>query len=109
MNNYSENTHQKPAGKDEWHPSSGKEPCPICGKSNGCKIANSGNAVLCCRIESGAKKNDDWWLHRLTNDYVTGPSIANYSRAKKEQRPARTLPLPGHFANLRTATKAESI
>ena len=47
-------------------------PCPICGRPDGCLVAEDGSACLCSRIESDKLCGQPFaggWLHKLTDDY----------------------------------------
>lgn len=49
-----------------WHNVSKNEPCPICGKSDWCNLADSGEVAICHRVESPyPSKAGDGWIHRL--------------------------------------------
>lgn len=45
-----------------------QNPCPICGKSDWCLIAEDNSAAICQRVESGKHAGDAGWLHKLTAD-----------------------------------------
>lgn len=45
-------------------------PCPICGRTDGCLVAEDGSAALCSRIESDKLCGEPFaggWLHKLTD------------------------------------------
>ena len=47
-------------------------PCPVCGRPDGCLVAEDGSAALCSRIESDKLCGEPFaggWLHKLTDDY----------------------------------------
>ena len=52
---------------DKWNRVSRANPCPICGKPDWCLVAADGTAVLCPRIQSGAKRAV---VQRQSGDFV---------------------------------------
>ncbi len=47
-------------------------PCPVCGRPDGCLVAEDGSAALCSRIESDKLCGEPFaggYLHKLTDDY----------------------------------------
>ena len=55
--------------KEKMQRVSKKNPCPVCGKSDWCLIAEDRSAVICQRIQEGSVKScgDAGWLHILAN------------------------------------------
>lgn len=62
-------------------------PCPICGRSDWCLVAESGSAAICSRIEEGSvrKAGDAGWLHKLTPDQR--PAKRYVAKPKKQAPP----------------------
>lgn len=61
-------------------------PCPVCGRGDGCLVAEDGSAALCSRIESGKLCGEPFaggYLHKLTDDFRK----AKYVR-KSKPKPA---------------------
>lgn len=66
-------------------------PCPICGRPDGCLVAEDGSAAICSRIESDKLIGEPFsggYLHKLTDDY-----------RKARYVPKRKLPAPGPAIN----------
>ncbi len=59
----------------QWREATRREPCPICGRSDWCRI--NGTWVVCRRVDNGRgihrvdKSGADYWLYKL--DGVVGP------------------------------------
>ena len=55
----------------DWLRVSRSRPCPICGKPDWCLIVgptDDPTAAICARVESGNRRGDAGWLHRLRDD-----------------------------------------
>ena len=67
-------------------------PCPVCGRHDGCLVAEDGTAALCSRTESDKLCGQPFgggWLHKLTGDPV--PVRRRPKPTKKKQ------PVPDFF------------
>lgn len=51
-----------------WHNASVKEPCPICGKTDWCAIADNGSAAVCRRVPSEKMTPTGGYVHRLAGE-----------------------------------------
>jgi uncharacterized protein DUF3854 len=64
--------------RGSWHRVSRKERCPICGKSDWCRLSDDGAWVLCRRLDLGDgmhridKNGEDAWLYRRDRGQDTG-------------------------------------
>lgn len=61
-------------------------PCPVCGRPDGCLVEEDGTAALCSRIESGKLCGEPFaggYLHKLTDDFRK----AKYVRKSKPKPP----------------------
>lgn len=66
-----------------WHNVSRKEPCPICGKSDWCNLADSGEVAICHRVESPyPSRAGDGWIHRLRDARRAGSASLEPQSAK---------------------------
>lgn len=54
--------------KSLWHNASAKEPCPICGKTDWCAIADNGSAAVCRRVPSEKMTPTGGYVHRLAGE-----------------------------------------
>lgn len=73
--------------KTTWVNASRKNPCPICGRRDGCRISPDGIKVLCHRVPSDDEKPNSlgwpWWMHTVGETVAQAPPT---SRQKKRQR-----------------------
>jgi hypothetical protein len=64
-----------------WQRVNRKEPCPICGKPDWCRVSNDGQWVICRRLDTGEghRKVDkigiEYWVYRLKD----GPALVQLS------------------------------
>lgn len=76
-----------------WRSASGETPCPVCGKSDWCRVSTDGILAACRRIADGAKKSKidksgtPIYLHRLVDDLTVAPERSPTPRLTK---PAKT-------------------
>lgn len=58
----------------KWRRVRRSEPCPICGHTDFCTIANSGDAVHCMRVESDnpSSAKIGGWIHRYSGKPIDG-------------------------------------
>lgn len=56
-------------------------PCPVCGRPDGCLVEDDGTAALCSRIESPKLCGEPFaggWLHKLTDDIRKAKYVKKY-------------------------------
>lgn len=80
--------HYTPGG-DRWLRVTAEHPCPVCNKPDWCCVATDGSAALCQRVESGNRRGDAGWLHRLTDDIGNGELLPPEHCAWLEQERQR--------------------
>ncbi len=75
-----------------WKGVNHANPCPICGKSDWCRISSDGSIAACRRIEAGAWKTKTdkngaiFYLHRLNADTASPPAMGLPHRKSSAER-----------------------
>ena len=70
-----------------WNRTTRHNPCPVCGKPDGCEVSPDGAVVICRRVSDGAfreARNGVGWLHRLKDtpeDYRPPPAPIERTKA----------------------------
>lgn len=47
-----------------------ESPCPVCGKSDWCLVAEDKGVAICARVQSPLPKGEAGWLHKLSDDFT---------------------------------------
>ena len=70
-------------------------PCPVCGKTDWCTIADDNSAAICQRIESGKRMPKGGWLHR----FESSESLPNIAMTVPKSSPAKPKLSPEELAD----------
>lgn len=78
------------SGKESWRAVSRREPCPVCGKPDNCKITLAKTAVLCGRVDNGTKPNaGGQYLHRLGDRPPGYTHPSHFKKTKPKAAPTK--------------------
>lgn len=65
-----------------FHETSKREKCPVCGHAGWCIVSNDGGTCICRRVPSGRPANGGGWIHVLKREIRTLARVAHPIRPK---------------------------
>ncbi|MGC4087888.1 MAG: hypothetical protein QM756_08325 [Polyangiaceae bacterium] len=75
----------------EWRIVSEVRPCPVCGGTSDCKLHTFDDFASCSREPSEWPLTNGAWLHRLSSESITTPTITTITRIRSEVADAAPL------------------
>jgi len=69
---------------EEWRVVSEIRPCPICGGTSDCKTHAADDFASCTREPSEWPLTNGAWLHRVTSESLTTPTVTTITRIRAD-------------------------